>query len=173
MPLIGEANFQLIRIPTQIWAVSRHQYGIFAVVPQTQFHGEISSGAAKILFAFSGYVQSIDFKIASDIPFMFDQIFLFCLGFCYVGDPESFVMGHIINGQFDGSFVVFGETFHLEPVQRYDIGLNASFHSIVFSSSSVKFDFSRIQRTMARFADLYHHVAVKVNDSKNVFVKNL
>ena len=100
---------------------------------------------------------------------MFDQIFLFCLGFCYVGDPESFVMGHIINGQFDGSFVVFGETFHLEPVQRYDIGLNASFHSIVFSSSSVKFDFSRMQRKMARFANLYHHVAVKVNNSKNVF----
>ena len=100
---------------------------------------------------------------------MFDQIFLFCLGFCYVGDPESFVMGHIINGQFDGSFVVLGETFHLEPVQRYDIGLNASFHSIVFSSSSVKFGFSRIQRKMARFANLYHHVAVKVNNSKNVF----
>ena len=100
---------------------------------------------------------------------MFDQIFLFCLGFCYVGDPESFVMGHIINGQFDGSFVVFGETFHLEPVQRYDIGLNASFHSIVFSSSSVEFDFSRIRRKMARFPQLYHHVAVKVNNSKNVF----
>ena len=101
---------------------------------------------------------------------MLNQMFLFSLGFCYVGDPESFVMGHIINGQFDGSFVVFGETFHLEPVQRYDIGLNASFHSIVFSSSSVKFDFSRIQRKMARFADLYHQVAVKVNNSKNVFV---
>ena len=100
---------------------------------------------------------------------MLNQVFLFSLGFCYVGDPESFVMGHIINGQFDGSFVVFGETFHLEPVQRYDIRLNASFHSIVFSSSSVKFDFSRIQRKMARFADLYHQVAVKVNNSKNVF----
>lgn len=100
---------------------------------------------------------------------MLNQVFLFSLGFCYVGDPESFVMGHIINGQFDGSFVVFGETFHLEPVQRYDIGLNASFHSIVFSSSSVKFDFSRMQRKMARFADLYHQVAVKVNNSKNVF----
>ena len=101
---------------------------------------------------------------------MLNQMFLFSLGFCFVGDPESFVMGHIINGQFDGSFVVFGETFHLEPVQRYGIGLNASFHSIVFSSSSVKFDFSRIQRKMARFTDIYHHVAVKVNNSKNVFV---
>ena len=56
VPLIGKANFQLMRIPTQIWAVSRHQYGIFAVVPQTQFHGGISGGAAKILVAFSGYV---------------------------------------------------------------------------------------------------------------------
>lgn len=101
---------------------------------------------------------------------MLNQIFLFCLGFCYVGDPESFVMGHIINGQFDGSFVVFGETFHLEPAQRYGIGLNASFHSIVFFSSSVKFDFSRIRRKMARFPQLYHNVAVKVNNSKNVFV---
>lgn len=56
VPLIGKANFQSIRIPTQIWAVSRHQYGIFAVVPQTQFQGEISSGAAKISAAFAGYV---------------------------------------------------------------------------------------------------------------------
>ena len=105
---------------------------------------------------------------------MLNQMFLFSSGFCYVGDPESFVMGHIINGQFDGSFVVFEETFHLEPVQRYGIGLNASFHSIVFSSSSVEFDFSRIRRKMARFPQLYHHVkvklsSVKVNNSKNVF----
>ena len=80
-------------------------------------------------------------------------------------------MGHIIDGQFDGSFVVFGETFHLEPVHRYpSIGLNASFHSIIFSSSSVKFDFLRIQRKMALFADLRNRSTVKVDPMENVYV---
>ena len=72
--------------------------------------------------------------------------------FCSLGDPASFVMGHIIDGQFDGSFFAFGETFHLEPAQRH-IGLKTSFHSIIFLSSSVQFNFSRIQRKMAYFND--------------------
>ena len=32
---------------TQIWVVTRHQYGISAVVSQTSFRGEISGGVAK------------------------------------------------------------------------------------------------------------------------------
>ncbi|KAJ7339636.1 Disintegrin and metalloproteinase domain-containing protein 10 [Desmophyllum pertusum] len=66
------------------------------------------------------------------------------------GDPESFVMGHILDGKFDGSFFAFGETFHLEPAERY-IHSKTSFHSIIFPASNVQFNFSRIQRKMARF----------------------
>lgn len=66
---------------------------------------------------------------------------MFCLR---AGDPSSFVMGHIIHGQFDGSFCVFGETFYLEPAQRHpDVGTHKS-HSIIFPASSIEFDFSSI-----------------------------
>ena len=70
-------------------------------------------------------------------------------------------MGHIINGQFDGSFSAFGQTFHLEPAQRYTGLKTSKFHSIIFPASSVQFDFSKIQRKMARFKDL-HHSTVQV-----------
>ena len=36
-----------IRSTTQIWVVTRHQYGISALVSQTSFHGETSGGVAK------------------------------------------------------------------------------------------------------------------------------
>ena len=36
-----------IRCTTQIWVVTRHQYGIFALVSQTSFHEETSGGVAK------------------------------------------------------------------------------------------------------------------------------
>ena len=73
--------------------------------------------------------------------------------FSFAGDPTSFVMGHITDGQFDGSFSAFGKNFHLEPAQRY-IDLKTSFHSIIFPASSVQFGFSRIQRKMARVNDV-------------------
>ena len=38
---------QPIRSTTQIWVVTRHQYGISALVDQTPFGGEISSSVAK------------------------------------------------------------------------------------------------------------------------------
>ena len=38
---------QPIRNTTQIWVVTRHQYGISALVSQTSFHGETSGGVAK------------------------------------------------------------------------------------------------------------------------------
>lgn len=69
------------------------------------------------------------------------------------GDPDSFVMGHILNGKFDGSFFAFGETFHLEPAERY-IHSKTPYHSIIFPALSVQFNSSRIQRKMARFKDL-------------------
>ena len=39
---------------TQIWVVTRHQYGISTLVPQTSFRGETSGGVAKRQL-FSGY----------------------------------------------------------------------------------------------------------------------
>ena len=36
-----------IRSSTQIWVVTRHQYGISALVPQTSFRGETSDSLAK------------------------------------------------------------------------------------------------------------------------------
>ena len=43
-----EEKFQPIRSTTQIWViVSRHQYGIFAPVPQTSFRGKTSGSIAK------------------------------------------------------------------------------------------------------------------------------
>lgn len=62
-------------------------------------------------------------------------------------------MGHLINGRFDGSFFAFDETFHLEPIERYT-HFQTSFHSIIFPATSVKFNFSKIERKMARFKDL-------------------
>ena len=38
---------QPIRSTTQIWVVTRHQYGIFVLVSQTSFGGETSSSVAK------------------------------------------------------------------------------------------------------------------------------
>ena len=37
----------LIRRTTQIWVVTRHQYGIFALVSQTSFRGETSGSFTK------------------------------------------------------------------------------------------------------------------------------
>ena len=38
---------QPIRSTTQIWEVTRHQYGVFALVPQTWFRGKTNSGVAE------------------------------------------------------------------------------------------------------------------------------
>ena len=38
---------QPIRSPTQIWVVTRHQYGISALVSQTLFRGEGGGGVGK------------------------------------------------------------------------------------------------------------------------------
>ena len=62
-------------------------------------------------------------------------------------------MGHILEGKFDGSFFAFGESFHLEPAERY-FQFETPFHSIIFPASSVRFISSGIQRKMARVKDL-------------------
>ena len=61
-------------------------------------------------------------------------------------------------GKFDGSFFAFGESFYLEPAERYFL-IKTPFHSIIFPASSVQFDSSGIQRKMARFKDLQPVVA--------------
>ena len=42
-----ENLLQPIRSTTQIWVVTRHQYGISTLVSQTSFRGETSGGVAK------------------------------------------------------------------------------------------------------------------------------
>ena len=55
---------------TQIWVVTRHQYGISALVSQTSFGGETSGGVAKCrLFS---QATSVDAVISSL------SVFLFC-----------------------------------------------------------------------------------------------
>ena len=58
-PNLGSASAMMTKIPfavrpirgtTQVWLVTRHQYGISSPVPpQTSFHGETSGGVAKYL----------------------------------------------------------------------------------------------------------------------------
>ena len=50
---------QPIRRNTQIWVVTRHQYGISALVSQTSFRGETSDGAAKCKFTSQNFFKFI------------------------------------------------------------------------------------------------------------------
>ena len=79
--------------------------------------------------------------------------FVSCICSRFSGDPNSFVMGHIFEGKFDGSFFAFGESFHLEPAERY-FHFKTPFHSMIFPASSVQFNTSGIQRKMVRVKDL-------------------
>ena len=74
-PVLGRASDWLkqishagrpIRSTTQIWVVTRHQYGISALVSQTSFRGQNSSGVAKCLAVFSGYGSSSRTVIVND-----------------------------------------------------------------------------------------------------------
>ena len=57
---LNEANFQPISITTQIWVVTRHQYGISALVSQTSFGGEISGGVSECrLFSQTAYFYNV------------------------------------------------------------------------------------------------------------------
>ena len=47
---------QPIRSTTQIWEVTSHQYGVFALVPQTSFRGKTNSGVAECrLFSWAAF----------------------------------------------------------------------------------------------------------------------
>ena len=48
-------NFKPIRSTTQIWVVTRHQYGITVLISQTSFRGETSVDFAKCRVFFTGY----------------------------------------------------------------------------------------------------------------------
>ena len=45
---MDEKNIQPIRSTTQMWIVTRHQYGISALVPQTSFVVETSCGVSYV-----------------------------------------------------------------------------------------------------------------------------
>ena len=47
-----------IRSTTQIWVVTRDQYGISSLVPQTSFGGKTSGGVAKCRLFFSGHLKT-------------------------------------------------------------------------------------------------------------------
>ena len=53
-----------IRSTTQIWVVTRHQYGISALISQTSFRGEISGGVTecRLFPQATALVTSIVFK---------------------------------------------------------------------------------------------------------------
>ena len=54
---------QPIRSTTQIWVVSRHQYGISALVSQTSFRGETSGGVAKCRLFSQVMLYSVILKV--------------------------------------------------------------------------------------------------------------
>ena len=116
-----------IRTITQIWVVTRHQYGISAFVSQTSFRGETSGGVAKcrlfsqsiLLFVTRNLYQ---FQCFFYIPYEFlfvirqhyqnrniakqEQAVLHFQSLCVVGQtPVSghltlkFQFGHIVSGQ--------------------------------------------------------------------------
>ena len=62
-----------IRSTTQIWVVTRHQYGISALVSQTSFGGETSGSVAKCgLFSQAIMTMKlIEFHLISSFSFVF------------------------------------------------------------------------------------------------------
>ena len=71
----------------------------------------------------------------------------------FSGDPNSFVMGHIFEGKFDGSLFAFGESFHLEPAERY-FHFKTPFHSVIFPASSVQFNQYQKKKRIVRVRHL-------------------
>ena len=73
---------QPIRSTTQIWVVTRHQYGISALISQTSFGGETGNSVAKCrLFsqAISGYS---DVSPVAPTPFGFLLLLFLCVSVC-------------------------------------------------------------------------------------------
>ena len=58
-----------IRCTTQVWVVTRHQYGISALVSQTSFQGETSGGVAKCqLFSQASLFLPVDVVFIARFP---------------------------------------------------------------------------------------------------------
>ena len=76
--LIGSVNqisdtARPIRSPTQIWVVTRHQYGISALVSQTSFRGETVGGVVKYrLFSQATFASQIE--ILTAVCILFDRL---------------------------------------------------------------------------------------------------
>ena len=72
---------QPIRSTTQIWVMTRHQYGISALVSQTLFGGETSGGVAKCR-CFLWLYPAIQMLVPLHLPllgFCFFFFFFFCV----------------------------------------------------------------------------------------------
>ena len=78
-----------IRSTSHIWGVTRHQYGISALVSQTSFGGETSGGVAKFRL-FSQAIFSERQKLAiSDSSFSDKPFLTLCFSFVVALDPPS------------------------------------------------------------------------------------
>ena len=66
-----------LTVTTQIWIMTRHQYGISALVPQTSFRGETSGGVTNIgcllrlTFSWKMYCPSEINKVRNHVGTMF------------------------------------------------------------------------------------------------------
>ena len=76
-PDMGHASYCLKQISlaarpmkstTQIWVVTRDQYGISALVPQTSFRGETSGGVAKCRLFSQANVLNVAAEAISQSP---------------------------------------------------------------------------------------------------------
>ena len=70
---------QPIKSTTQTWLVTRHQYGILAIVSQTSFRGGISRGVAKCRL-FSQAIRKRSFHMKRPLTSFRQIIFLFLHG---------------------------------------------------------------------------------------------
>ena len=63
-----------IRSIPQIWVVTRHQFGISALVSQTSFHWETSGGIAKCLLFSQAMFLKIDNSVMLSCGFLFEWL---------------------------------------------------------------------------------------------------
>ena len=86
---------QPIRSTTQIWVVTRHQYGISALVSQTSFGGETSGSVAKCrLFSEASKVPKVMIsRVKIHLPFLVLCNWLGKYGRIYYALSFSFYLG--------------------------------------------------------------------------------
>ena len=91
---------QPIRSTTQIWVVTRHQYGISALYSQTSFRGETSGGIVKCRL-FSLATSSLSAYWLTHVSFTFLEK---KLNTCFYTWLDSYVIGSSLTTDFSYSF---------------------------------------------------------------------